>query len=204
MAGPAGHQRELVVGGEVDEARIVDRLTTFPAQHLAERLQGHGRGMGEADRIGRPVALGHVPRLARRCLQARPGRRLGADAAHQILDHGVAAVEVLLAQALEDALRGDVRIEPKQLVDLWPKRIELRTAPASRPPDTPAPPSAAPAVITTAASLAAPTGGTTASTTALRPAHSVPDPVSMSARQSRPAPCSARVQKPRSVSDGVP
>ena len=160
MPGRTGHRRELVVGGEVDEARVVDGLAALPAQHhrllavvlaaarralearegvdvavhqrmqpvalveavvlarrvaqrVAEGLQRHGRRVGEGDRIRRPVALGHLPGLARRRLEARLGRRLRADAAHQVLDHGVAAGEALLAQDLEDPLRGDVRVEPR-------------------------------------------------------------------------------------------
>src|SRR5207253_1772050 len=60
--------------------------------------------------------------------QARLRARRGPELSDTLLDGGIAAGEALLAQRLEDALRGDVGILPEELGDAHLIRIDLGDA----------------------------------------------------------------------------
>jgi hypothetical protein len=114
------HQRVQVIG-RIDRVE----LTWAVRQYVRERLHLHALAGGEVDHVRRPVALGHLAGTVGRCLEARrrlPGRAQGP---HVLLDRGVAAVESLLGEDLEHALRGDVRIADKELGDPVPERVRL-------------------------------------------------------------------------------
>ena len=170
-----GAGAKLVVGGEGEEAWIVDGLLPLPAQDdiflavvgahlgappeareglsvpihermevrvpvevvvLAPGVDEHIRecldlllvAVCEEDVIRRPVVFGHLPRSVIGRRQAGGRARRGALEAHVFLDGGVAALEALLAQGLEDPLGGDVTIQPEQLGDARGVRVDLGRA----------------------------------------------------------------------------
>ena len=106
----AVHERE-----QVRRAEDVEGLALRIDQDVREQLHSLGEAGRIRERVGRPIVFGHLTRSEHRSFEAR--RRLGRwpHAPHLLLDGGVAALESLVLEDLQHALRGDVRVAREQL-----------------------------------------------------------------------------------------
>ena len=126
--------RDVGVHERVQVAALVraEDLATTTAEHEAVDLHREGLPVDERDGARGPVALGHLAEAVHGRRQARRDRGARPHLADVILDGRVAARVALVAERLEDALRGDVLVLAQKLRDALDPRRDLGLAWCSR------------------------------------------------------------------------